>query len=247
MSRLLGEGRVKVESLPKPLSDFTLSLPEGVVKMRLEMRIRTHEDEQIKVTGPNIRSSIDISIPHRVEKIEPLKDAYILESQKSDKLFLFASKAAASDYIHAQRNGRAELQRAREAWSKVRAEAEGDLAKTRQELADLEQRIASAEAKFLDSEGNLSYQRAQSEVTVLEDRIKNLKVKLGKPEPKLDMGAAISISFGCDEIISRDQIAETVKAERVRLMDEFGALPRKGSEIPMSRHVILDVAWKQPL
>jgi hypothetical protein len=247
MSKLLGEGRVKVADLPEPLSDFSLSLPEGIVKMRLEMRIRTHEEEAVRLRGANIRTYVDGAISRKVERIEHLKDAYILESKDESRLFVFASKEAASDYIHGQREGRAELQRAREAWSNNRAEAESDLVKTRKELADLEQRIAGAEAKFLDSEGNLSYQRAQSEVGVLGDRIRDLKVKLDKPEPKLDMGTAIAVSFGADEIISRDQIAETVKAERVRLMDEFGGLPRKGSEVSMGRHIILMVDWKQPL
>ena len=78
----------------------------------------------------------------------------------------------------------------------------------------------------------------------LEKRVEDLNLKLSKPEPQLDMGSRISIQFGCDEILTRSQIVEAVTAERSTILKKYRGLP-DNSEIPISRHAILDVTWKR--
>lgn len=244
LENLLGK-KEGAPSLPKPLSGYRLTLPEAEVRIRLELKLKVTEEEEVRLRGPGIRTYIDGTVPRRVEKVEKLKDAYYLESKDSTRLFLFASREASADYIHAQREGRAELEKAKETWAKERAEAEAQLIKTRAEAAALELAISKAEAGFMDSEDNLGFTKAQTDHAALERRVRDLKLKLLKPEPRPDMGSAIAATFGADEIITRGQIVEAVATERAALLKRYRGLPDE-SVLPLGRHVILIAAWKRP-
>lgn len=232
-------------SLPRPVSQFSLDLPEARVGIRLEAKVKVSEPEKVRLSTPRSSKPIDLTLNRRVEMIQPLREAHILESSDKSRLFLFATREAASDFIHGLREGREALQRAREAWRRERAETQTQIAKGQAEIAALEKRISDAEDKFIDAEGNLFFTKAKADMVELERRVKDLRLKLEKPEPEMDMGSAISTQFGAEEILTREGIASLVKGERRKILGKYHGLPDE-SEITVGRSVVLEVEWKRP-
>ena len=238
-------GRKTAPNLPRPLTDYLLDV-DGVadVGLRLELKLRVTEEEEVRIRGPGIRSFIPGTVPRRVEKVEKL-NAYYLESEWSDKIYIFCTREAAADYLYARREGKAELERARAALAAEKAEARLKAKEAAAEVERLEVAIANATDRFLDSEGNLGFTKAQGDLVAAERRLKDLKLKLRKPEPQPDMGSAIATMFGCDEIITRGEIVEAVRVERAALLKRFRGLPDE-STLRLGRHAILLVTWKRP-
>lgn len=115
------------------------------------------------------------------------------------------------------------------------------LRQTREKLDALRVNLERAYNNF--TEVSLSAVKAEGDAESLERRIRDLKAKIARPEPQQSMGAAINTMFGCDEILSRQQIVDMVAAERDKILKKFRGLPDE-STIPVSRRVILDVTWK---
>jgi len=230
-------------SQPKPLGEFSLVTPEGdQVSLRMEQTLKVNESERVTVTARG--DPIPLVIDRRVERVEQIREGYYLESTDRSKYFIFISRDAVADYMHSQREGRAEYKQSLEAWEAERAETQASIEKAEQEIAKLEKAVASADQKFLDSEGNLAYMKAKSDLAMLEKRVKDLRPKLGRPRPEMSLGSAISTQFGADSILEKRGIVAEVKAERASLLSVYGGFPEQ-SEISLAPRVKAVIKWKR--
>jgi hypothetical protein len=230
-------------TLPQPLSTFKLVTPSGdEVGLRAEMHVKTTEPEAVRITSGKV--DISATVNRKVSSTEALKDAYFMPSTDRKRWFIFATKGAAAEYVTARREAKASLDQALETWAGEKAETNAELNKRRGELAALENRIALAEDSFRDTDTNLSLNKARGDTADLSARIKSLKLKLEKPRPQPELGSALAIQFGAEEILERIRLVGVVGAERVRFLSVYHGLPDQ-SEIGLSRRLVAEIKWKR--
>ncbi len=230
---------------PMPLKDWRLETPDGIVSLKVQLKLKERGRSTFLV-GSDGRVPLEVNVQTRefVEKLEHLKEAYLLESETGDRLFLFTNRESVASYLNAKFEEHETWARVKENYIKSKAETIAKLREVMRDIAQLEQRIEKTEKGFMDSEDNLAYTKAKNDLITYENRQRDLKAKLKDPVPERSLGSALSIQFAALEIVEKGSIVNAVKAEKTAILNKYRGLP-DFSEIQLSRRLIASVTWKQ--